>query len=163
MAFVSIKNVLAQAALANADQFDTWMKEWRIAVENGSQETLLAFLSREAGLSEETFLQRLAQALNWPYLELPRTVVSSEVQQRISTKVAFQYAVLPTRFENDVLQVAVSNPFDTGMLNAVQFDAHCPVEFGLAPKVEIEKALKKYTVSAPKRSMRSPKTSRLNY
>src|SRR5262249_7351254 len=42
------------------------------------------------------------------------------------------------------LQVAVSNPFDTGMLNSVQFDARTPVQFALAPKAEIDKALKKY-------------------
>ena len=38
----------------------------------------------------------------------------------------------------------VSNPFDTALLSAVQFDAHCAVQFALAPKNEIEKALKKY-------------------
>jgi len=58
--------------------------------------------------------------------------------------VAFQYFVLPTQFENGTLQVAVSNPFDAAMLNAVQFDAQCPVQFALTPRNEIEKALKKY-------------------
>ena len=38
----------------------------------------------------------------------------------------------------------MSNPFDAGMLSAVQFDARMPVHFALAPKAEIEKALKKY-------------------
>ncbi|MBM3839233.1 MAG: type II/IV secretion system protein [Verrucomicrobia bacterium] len=144
MAFVSIKNVLAQAALANLDQFDAWIKEWRIAVENGSQESLIAFFCREAGISEEVFLQRLAAALSWPYLDLPRISISAETQKRISTKVAFQFTVIPTQFENDTLEVAVSNPFDTALLNAVQFDAQCAVRFALAPKDEIEKALKKY-------------------
>src|SRR5437764_48357 len=51
---------------------------------------------------------------------------------------------LPTQFENGTLQVAVSNPFDAAMLNAVQFDAQCPVQFALTPRNEIEKALKKY-------------------
>ena len=67
-----------------------------------------------------------------------------ETRQKISTKVAFQYFVLPTQFENGTLQVAVSNPFDAAMLNAVQFDAQCPVQFALTPRNEIEKALKKY-------------------
>ena len=31
------------------------------------------------------------------------------------------------------VQVAVSNPFDTAMLNAVRFDARGPVQFALAP------------------------------
>ena len=105
---------------------------------------MLSFLSRERGLSEELFLQQLALALDWPYLDLRRATVPSEAQRKISTKVAFQYFVLPTQFENGTLQVAVSNPFDTSMLNSVQFDAQCPVQFGLAPKGEIEKALKKY-------------------
>ena len=42
------------------------------------------------------------------------------------------------------MRIAVSNPFDTAMLNAVRFDAHGPVQFALAPRVDIEKALKKY-------------------
>src|SRR5437870_4840265 len=144
MAFNSIKHVLAQAALVSSEQFDTWGKAWRVAIENGSQESLLAFFCRERGYSEEMFLQQLAQALGWPFLDLPRLSVPNEVRQKISTKVAFQYNVLPLRFEDDTLQVAVSNPFDAAMLNAVQFDARCPVQFGLATKAEIEKALKKY-------------------
>ena len=144
MAFVSIKNVLAQAALLNGAQFDAWVKEWRVAVENGSLESLIAFFCREAGLSEEAFLQRLAKALNWPFLDMPRVSITAETQKRISTKVAFQFSVIPTQSENGTLQVAVSNPFDTALLNAVRFDAQCPVQFALAPKDEIEKALKKY-------------------
>ena len=51
---------------------------------------------------------------------------------------------MPVALDNGVLQIAVSNPFDTAMLNAVRFDAQSPVRFALAPKAEIEKALKKY-------------------
>ena len=144
MAIVSIKSVLAQAALATASQFDTWTKAWRVAAEGGSQETLVAFFAREQGMTEEVFLQRLAKTLDWPFLELARSSIAAEAQKRISTKVAFQYSVLPTAFENGVLQVAVSNPFDSALLSAVQYEAQCPVQFGLAPKAEIEKALKKY-------------------
>jgi len=144
MPFTSIRNVLAEAALATDAQFSTWSKAWRVAVDNGSQEPLISFFARERGLSDELFLQQLARALNWPYLDLPHLSVAPEARQRISTKVAFQHSVMPTRFENDTLQLAVSNPFSPAMLNAVQFDARCPVEFALAPKEEIEKALKKY-------------------
>jgi type II secretion system protein E len=70
--------------------------------------------------------------------------VPPDARQKISTKVAFQYTVLPTGFDNGALRVAVSNPFDAAMINAVQFDAKGPVRFALTPRVEIEKALKKY-------------------
>ena len=144
MAFVSIKNVLAQAGLATTSQFEEWSKAWRVAAENGSQESLINFIGREAGLSEEALLQKLAQVLGWPFLELQRLSIGPEIQKRISTKVAFQYTVLPTAITDGTLQVVVSNPFDTSLLTAVQFDARCPVQFGLAPKEEIEKALKKF-------------------
>ena len=144
MPFISVKDIFAQGGLATPGQFEEWTKAWRVAVDNGSQERLLAFFSRERGLSEDVYLQQLAHAFGWPFVELPQLTVSAEARQKISTKVAFQYSVLPILFENGALQVAVSNPFDTAMLNAVQFDAQCPVEFALAPKDEIEKALKKY-------------------
>src|SRR2546427_3140684 len=144
MPFTSIKNVFAQAALASPDEFSQWLKAWRIAAESGSQEPLLAFFSRERGVSEEQFLQQLGQTLGWPYLELPKLATQPEARNKISTKVAFQYSVLPTALNNGTVQVAVSNPFDTAMLNAVQFDARGPVDFALAPRAEIEKALKRY-------------------
>ncbi len=144
MAFVSIKNVFARAALATPQQFDEWSKLWRAAVDAGSQEPLIAFMAREAGLSEEVFLEKLAVALEWPFINLKLLEIPAEARGRISTKVAFQHFVIPTSFTDGVLIVAVSNPFDTALLNAVQFDAHCPVRFALAPRAEIEKALKKY-------------------
>src|ERR1041385_4376687 len=144
MAFISLKEFLGRMGLATPDQFDEWNKGWRVAAESGSQESLLGFISRERGLAEDAFLQQLAPALNWPFLDLPKISVPAEARNRISTKVAFQHSVLPTQLSDGTLQVAVSNPFDTAMLNAVRFDAHGPVQFALAPKLEIEKALKKY-------------------
>jgi type II secretion system protein E len=144
MAFVSIKNLLTQTALVEPEQFDVWSKAWRVAAENGSQESLLQFISRERGLPEDVFLQQLAATLEWPFVDLRQVSVQNDARQKISTKVAFQYTILPISFENGTLQVAVSNPFDLGMLNAVQFDAHCPVQFALAPKADIEKSLKNF-------------------
>ena len=144
MAFATIKEFLAQMALATPEQYEEWNKAWRVAVAGGSQESLLSFICRERGLSEDAFLQQLGTQLGWPFLELGKFNVPPEARQKIPTKVAFQYSVLPTNFQNGVLQVAVSNPFDAAMLNAVRFNAGVPVQFALAPKVELEKALKKY-------------------
>jgi type II secretion system protein E len=144
MALISLRDFLAGLSIATPQQFDEWSKAWRVAADNGSQESLLAFICRERGLAEDVFLQKLAQALNWPFLDLPKLSVPPEARNRISTKVAFQYSVLPTQVQDGSLQIAVSNPFDTAMLNAVRFDARSAVRFALAPKTEIEKALKKY-------------------
>ena len=144
MALPSIKSVLQRAGLVSPDQFDEWLRAWRVAQANGSPEPLLAFFARERGLAEEQFLQQLATALGWPFLDLPKLSIAPEVRNKVSTKVAFQFGALPVAFENDTLTVVVNNPFNAALINAVQFDAKCPVKFALAPGHEIEKALKKY-------------------
>jgi general secretion pathway protein E len=141
---LSLKNLIATAALATPDRIEEWKKAWQVASSNGSQETLLEFISRESGLSEEQFLQKLSEKLGWAFVNLKNANVPTEARNKISTKVAFQYNALPFDFQKNVLHIAVSNPFDISMINAVQFDARCSVQFALTPRAEIEKALKKY-------------------
>ena len=144
MALGSIKNVVASVAGASPTQFDDWRKSWRAATTGGSSEPLLTFIARECGLAEDVFMQKLASSLGWPYMELGKLSVPTEARNKISTKIAFQYSVLPSAFDDGKLQVVTSDPFDAAMVNAVRYDAHMPVNFALAPKAEIEKALKKY-------------------
>ena len=144
MAFSSVKNLVASVAEASPAQFEDWRKTWRTAADSGSTEPLLTFVARERGVAEDVFLQRLAASLGWPYLELAKLTVDNEARNKISTKIAFQYFVLPVAVNDGVLLVAASDPFDAAMMNAVQFNARMPVTFALAAKTEIEKALKKY-------------------
>jgi type II secretion system protein E len=144
MALPSLKSILARAALVTPEQFDEWLKAWRVAQQNGSQESLLASFARERGVAEDVFLRELAGALGWEFLDLPKIAVPAEARNKISTKVAFQFTALPVALENELLTVAVCDPFNSALLNMVEFDAQCPVKFALAPRVEIEKALKKY-------------------
>ncbi|NGO39916.1 type II/IV secretion system protein [Limisphaera ngatamarikiensis] len=144
MGYLGLKNVLGTALEVPPETVDDLIRSWRIAVENGSGESFPAFVARERGLSEEALLRRLAQTLEWPFLELSRANIPPEARKGLSTKVAFQYTVMPVQLSDGLLQVAVSNPFDTSMLNAVQFDARQPVQFALATRNDIEKTLKKY-------------------
>ena len=113
-------------------------------MEAGATESRLAFFAREAGLSEEAFLQRLAPALGCRFVELAKATIAAEARKRVSTKVAFQYNVIPVAEEPEGLVVAVADPFDGAMLSAVHYDARGHVLLALAPGTEIEKALKKY-------------------
>src|ERR1700744_4763053 len=144
MGFSSVSNLVATVAEASPAKVDDWRKSWRQAAESGSTEPLLTFVARERGVAEDVFIQKLASALNWPYVDLPKLDIETSVRAKVSTKVAFQYAVLPISLDNGILQVVASDPFDAAMMSAVRFDAKMPVKFALAPRAEIEKALKKY-------------------
>ncbi len=144
MALASIKQIFEREGIASPGQFSEWSRAWKSAADTGATETLLAFIARERGISEESLLQKLAASFGWPFLEVSKMDIPVEARNKISTKVAFQYNALPAAWENGVLTVAVSNPFDSSMLNAVQFDARGPVKFALATSVDIDKALKKF-------------------
>jgi type II secretion system protein E len=144
MAFNSVKNLVASVAGASPNQIDDWRKLWRTAADGGSVEPLMSFIARERGVGEDIFVQKLATTLDWPYVDLPKLNIPPEARNKISTKIAFQYSILPVAVNEGALQVVVSDPFDAAMMNAVRFDARMPVFFALAPKAEIEKALKKY-------------------
>ena len=83
----TLKEFLARTGLATDSQIDEWTKAWRTATESGSQEPLLGFICRERGLAEDVFLQSLAKELGWPYIELPKTSVSNDARNKISTKI----------------------------------------------------------------------------
>ena len=85
------------------------------------------YLPRTRGGRGPLLFRSWPRPLNWPYLDLPKLKIPAEARSRISTKVAFQYSVLPVQLNDGTVQVAVSNPFDTAMLNAVRFDARGPV------------------------------------
>ena len=144
MALTSIKQILAEADLASPGQFSEWTKDWRVATENGSEEPLLGFFAREKGVTEEVFLERLATAMELRFVDPSEMSPSNEARKRVTTKVAFQHFVLPIHAENGTLEVAVCDPFDSAMINAVQYTAGGTVKFALATRTEIEKALKKY-------------------
>ena len=146
MGHTPLQTILERAGLATPAQFADWNAAWRKANEARTEggEGQLAFFARESGMSEEQFLQKLAAAMNWSYVELARLNPEVAVRKRISTKVAFQFSLLPIAEDAQGLQVATHDPFDPAMQAAVAFDARGPVRFSLATKAEIEKTLKKY-------------------
>ena len=144
MAFITFKTFCVTAGLATAGKYDEWYRAWQVAAEEGASESWSVFLCRETGMTEDLFLGKLSEAFDWPRLDLTQLSVAAEVRQRISAKIAFQFNVLPTSYDGSVLQVAVSDPFDSALLNAVRFEADRPVTFALAPRAEIEKAQRKY-------------------
>ncbi len=145
MAFPSIKNLLAQNNLATARAIRGLDQGVADGCRGGLARNAAAFHGPRAGRQRRSLSPGTGQGiLDWPFVDVKAGDVSAEARKKISTKVAFQYSVLPIKFENDHLQVAVSNPFDAAMLSAVQFDARMPVQFALATRAEIEKSLKKY-------------------
>ena len=58
MALNSVKDLFATVVGAAPNEIGELRKAWQVAVDSGSQESLLAFIGRERGVAEDVFLQR---------------------------------------------------------------------------------------------------------
>jgi len=145
MAYTSFKDFCVATQMAGEDQFDEWQTDWRRErAESDLEDSLPTFLCKRSGKSEDDFLECVSEAYDWERVQLKEVKPTKEARRRISSKVASQHRVVPLSVDDGVLMVAVSNPFNTDLLNAVRFAARGPVKFVLASSDEVEKSYEKY-------------------
>lgn len=145
MAYISFRDFCVATQLAREDQFGEWQSDWRRErAESDLEESLPMFLCKRSGKSEAVFLECVSEAYDWERVQLSEVKPTTEARRRISSKVASQHRVVPLSVDDGVLMVAVSNPFNTDLLNAVRFAARGPVKFVLASSDEVEKSYEKY-------------------
>lgn len=144
MLTASLTTLFEDEGLATREEFSHWLRAWRASIDGGAADSMLSFFAREKGVSEDEYLDKVARILNWERVDILQADISREASMKLSPKVAFQFTVMPVSLEEDLLTVAVCDPFDLAMLNSVRFDARCMVKFQLASQSDIEKTLKKY-------------------
>ncbi len=93
---------------------------------------------------EDEFLQRLAPAVGLTYTALETVEPEPAAVQKLPARAVYQYAVMPLRFQNGVLTVAASDPFNTGMTDGLRLAAGGPVRLTLSTAEAIDKAARKH-------------------
>lgn len=144
MAITSLINLFEESDLASREEFSLWLKSWKASIDSGATDSMLSFFAREKGVAEDQYLDKVAKAIGLERADISQIDITREASLKVSPKLAFQYTVMPISLVDDVLTVAVCDPFDMAMQNSVRFGARCQVKFQLASQSEIEKALKKY-------------------
>lgn len=86
----------------------------------------------------------LAQKLGIPFVRIQDFPVESDVLHRLPSDVIMQHNVLPLGEVNGKLIVAVENPFNYTMVEALRFNSKAPVEFVMAPAHEISVSIHRY-------------------
>lgn len=75
-------------------------------------------------VSDVDFSKARAEALGLPYVDLTERVIPKETLELMPQEIMDSYQVVPTGFENDVLEVAFLNPQDLRAIEAIEFMAH---------------------------------------
>ena len=95
-------------------------------------------------VKEEQLLEKLAESMQLPFQRLKDVEVENSVLIRIPTKAIFQYNIMPLSEENGCLNVATSNPFTPGLIDALRLAAECRNRLVLSPSDDIATTAKKF-------------------
>ncbi len=136
----TVQNVLRATGLYSDEALARIGEERAKNPEMGLVEAVLKF----GGVREAEFLRRMGELLGFDYVELEKAQPRSDVLQKLPASAVYQYNVLPLRFADGVLTVVASDPFSTVARDGLRLAAGCPVTIALAPREEIDKAVKKF-------------------
>ena len=96
------------------------------------------------GAKETEFLEAVGKALDLRCVDLSRQNPSPDALQKLPASAVYQYNVLPFSVDETSLTVVSSDPFNTVAIDGLRMIAGCRVNRVLAPKEEVEKAIKKF-------------------
>ena len=96
------------------------------------------------GRKEAEFLEAAGKALGLEVVDLSRRQPSPEALGKLPASAVYQFGVLPFKVDADSITVVAGDPFDTKAADGLRLIAGCPVKTALAPKEDVEKAVKKY-------------------
>ena len=136
----TVQNVLRATGLYSDEALARIGEERVKNPEMGLVEAVLKF----GGVREAEFLRRMGELLGFDYVELEKAQPRPDVLQKLPASAVYQYNVLPLRFADGVLTVVASDPFSTVARDGLRLAAGCPVTIALAPREEIDKAVKKF-------------------
>ncbi|MCQ2389583.1 MAG: Flp pilus assembly complex ATPase component TadA, partial [Kiritimatiellae bacterium] len=96
------------------------------------------------GVKEADFLRKIAGVLGFEYVELEKAQPRPDALGKLPASAVYQYNALPVKFDGRALTVVAADPFATSIADGLRLAAGCPVKIALAPREEIDKAVKKY-------------------
>ena len=96
------------------------------------------------GAKEIEFLSAVGKSLGLETVDLEHQQPNPDALTKLPASAVYQYNVLPFKTDGASLTIVTSDPFDTAAADGLRLVAGCPIKTSLAPKEEVEKAVKKY-------------------
>ena len=96
------------------------------------------------GVKEKDFLAGVGKVLGLKTVDLERQNPSPDALQKLPASAVYQYNALPFALDENAITVVASDPFDTSVSDGLRLAAGMSVNIVLAPKEDVEKAIKKF-------------------
>jgi type IV pilus assembly protein PilB len=95
-------------------------------------------------VKEERILEALGVQIGMKVTNLADMNIPEEVINELPASLAQVYNVVPVKFENNILTVALSDPLNINVLDDLRFVLNCEVQGAIATEEDINKAIEKY-------------------
>ncbi|MBI3602049.1 MAG: Flp pilus assembly complex ATPase component TadA [Candidatus Omnitrophica bacterium] len=95
-------------------------------------------------VTERKFLQVLSEQQGIPFVELKDTAIDQKAIKVMPPKFVWHYKIMPIHLENNVLTVAMSNPFEVWPIDDLETHLGLRVEKVLAASSDITETARKY-------------------
>jgi general secretion pathway protein E len=115
------------------------------SIARNSGDSLLRTVTKLGLVSEPRLADLLAQSTGLPRLDSEQVVCDSELLRLFNPSFLKQSAVVPLRRTDAGLEVALADPTDTGLLEALRFSASAPIVPGVATFSAVDSALTSLT------------------
>ncbi len=96
------------------------------------------------GKKESEFLAAIGRVLGLEVVDLEKRQPNPNALTRLPASAVYQYNVLPFLTDEHSLTIVTSDPFDTTAADGLRLIVGCVIRTMLAPKEDVEKAVKKY-------------------
>ena len=141
--------MLQAAAAGGSCDLSTLSNVWHQATTSGAP--LMDALFDEAGADEMEFPRKLAEEMRWRWEAAVRPSVAdaAELKRECPARLALRHRVLPLAFDDALdgtrrLRLACYDPFDLQTRQAVARAASMPVQWQLAPRGELLRAIQEF-------------------
>ena len=130
------------------------LKEMKLVTEGQIQEALA--IQKERGgaigsilvslnyITDQELLLALGAQSGMEAVDLDSMEIKPEVIERVSPSVATVYKVIPVRYENGVLTLALADPLNVKVLDDLRFLLDCEIKGAVSNPEAVDRALDKY-------------------
>ena len=94
--------------------------------------------------TEEEVLLALGAQVGMEVINLEETEIPKDIIDKIPSSMARSYKIIPVKFDNNVLTVAMFNPLNINILDDLRFTLGCAIKGALSDENALNKAIEKY-------------------
>lgn len=136
---ILLGEILIQKGLITHEQLEQGLKEHK-----KTGQFLGTTLLKLDFIKEEKLYPILSKQLNIPYIKIKDLKIDADILKKVPAKFACHYNLMPLKFENNSLTVAITDPLDIRTLDDLKLFLGCDVIGVLASESDIIEAIRKY-------------------